>query len=165
MVSAATIASAPTDTISTPPLPLPFAPKTFLLNENAPFRALVGKIKTLHLLPKVDQDIENLNFHVKKAARRKFKSSLRFNMNETLTEEIELLRSWLSPTSGINCELPIGHLFHCTLFTESVCDNSCKGGRGFSIKLCFWWHLLWPKKVYHDKSLDEEQQQGSAEHR
>ena len=67
--------------------------KMFLLNENAPFRALVGKIKTMRLLPKVNQDVKHLVFYVKKAARRRFKSTLRFNMNKNLTEKTELLRS------------------------------------------------------------------------
>ena len=66
----------------------------FLLNKNAQFRALVNKIKTMRFLPKAEQYIDHLNFYVKKATRRKFKSSLHFEMNETLTdEEIELLRS------------------------------------------------------------------------
>ena len=122
--------------------------ETFLMNENGAFRSLIGKIKALRLMPKVKQDLEHMNFYVKKAARRKFKSSLRFDMNATLREEIEILRSWLNPDSGINWESPMGHLFHRTPFAKSVGDSSCEGGGGFSIKLKFWWHLLWPQKVY-----------------
>ena len=117
------------------------ANETFLLNENAQFRSLVNKIKSLRLLPKVEQDVEHLNFYVRKAAKRKFKSSLRFDMNETLTEEIEVLRSWLCPTSGISWEAAMAHLFHRTPTFKSLGDSSCGGGGGFSIKLRFWWHL------------------------
>ena len=46
------------------------ANETFLLNENAPFRALVNTIKSLRLFPKGKQDVEHLNFYVKKAVEK-----------------------------------------------------------------------------------------------
>ena len=69
-------------------------------------------------------------------------------MNKTLTEEIEVMWSGLCPTLGISRELPMGLFFPRTPFAKSVGDSSCEGGGGFSIKLRFWWHLLWPEKVY-----------------
>ena len=40
--------------------------ETFLMNENGAFRSLIGKIKALRLMPKVKQDLEHMNFYVKK---------------------------------------------------------------------------------------------------
>ena len=42
------------------------ANETFLLNKNAPFCALVNMIKSLRLLPKVKQDVDHLNFYIKR---------------------------------------------------------------------------------------------------
>ena len=47
----------------------------------------------------------------------------------------------------------MGCLFHRTPFSKSVGDSSCKGGVCFSIKLCFWWHLLKPQKLYCRKKV------------
>ena len=33
-------------------------------------------------------------------------------------------------------------------FASAAGDAALHGGGGFSLKLRFWWHLLWPKKVY-----------------
>lgn len=120
----------------------------FLLRENSSFKQLIRKIKDLRLLPKVTQDVEHINFYLQKSAKMKFKSNSRYPVNRTLSEEIELLRQWLNPSSGISWESPIGHSIPRTPSAVSVGDSCLFGGGGFCIGLRFWWHLVWPNKVY-----------------
>ena len=95
----------------------------------------------------MDQYVNHLFFYIKKAAKKKFVSFDRHPTNPTLTEEIDLLRLWLSPSSGIDWESQIHHILMRMAFANSVGDNCIYGGGGFSIKLTFWWHLIWPDKI------------------
>ncbi|KAL7529165.1 hypothetical protein ACHAXR_005018 [Thalassiosira sp. AJA248-18] len=127
------------------------ANEKFLLGENAQFKKLITSIKELRKLPRIEQEVNHMNFYIRKAAKQKFKSSIKYTVNKTLTEEIELLRAWLAPTSGISWAAAIGHVIKRTPFATSPApgDACCYGGGGFSLELRFWWHLVWPKKIYH----------------
>jgi hypothetical protein len=120
----------------------------FLLSEDAPYKLLIRSIRDLRVLPRVQQDIQHMNFFIKKAAKRKFKSTMKFSANFSLREEIDLLRAWLSPLSGISWSSPIAHLIKRDPYATSAGDACLYAGGGFCLKLRFWWHLRWPKQIY-----------------
>jgi hypothetical protein len=121
--------------------------ESFLLGECNTFKALIAKIKNLRRLPSEHEDVEHLNFYIRKAAKRKFRSSLRYEVNATLMDEINLLREWLHPMSGVLWESPLAHIIKRTPLAGSAGDSCCFGGGGWSLGLRFWWHLTWPLKI------------------
>ena len=120
----------------------------FLMNENAAFRHLIQRITRLGLCTKAEQDAEHINFFVKKAAKRKFKSTLNFPFVATLRQELAILTDWLHPDSGIVWQCPIAHNIPRDPWGEAAGDACLHGGGGFSFKLRFWWHQIWPSSIY-----------------
>ena len=122
--------------------------ESFLLAESPTFINLIKRIKALRRELRVEDDVKQINFYIKNAARRKFRSKFTYPINKTLAEELALLRSWLAPDSGVTWTCPIGHLIPRTPFAIAAGDACCYGGGGFSTELRFWWHLRWPKSIY-----------------
>ena len=110
---------------------------TFLKGDKS-FQNTINKIRKFCPLPAIDQDVNHLNCYIKKTAKKKLVSSDRYLKNPTLTEEINLLRHWLSPFSGINWGTQIHHLILWMDITNSASDSCVYGGGGFSIKLKFY---------------------------
>ena len=129
----------------------------FLLGEDRTFISLIKKIKALRKpsvdLPTTETNVEHMNFYLSKAAKRKFKSSEAYKSNQTLNEEIELLRSWLDPSSDIMWETPIHHIIEREPFAEAAADACLIGAGGFSLILRVWWHYTWPSWVINRTKL------------
>ena len=121
--------------------------ETFLLGECSTFKALINKIKSLRLFPTEHDDVEHLNFYIQKAAKRKFRSSLSYDTNPSLLEEIGLLTAWLQPDSGVLWQSPLALVIKRTAYAVAAGDSCCFGGGGFSLGFRFWWHLTWPQKI------------------
>lgn len=121
--------------------------ETFLLGECNTFIDLIKKIKNLRFFPSENDDVDHLNFYIRKAAKRKFRSSLQYEVNKTLMDELNILRAWLHPASGVLWQSPLAFIIKKTAYATSAGDSCCFGGGGFSLGFNFWWHLTWPKKV------------------
>ena len=64
-----------------------------------------------------------------------------------------MIRSALSPDSGISWTTPIAHMIP-RAHSFSTCGDDCLfGGGGFSVELKFWWHLEWPQKIQKNTKL------------
>ena len=110
----------------------------FLMDEDKSFEALIKKIKALRIFPKVEQEVEHINFFIKKSARRKFKSTHNYKVVKTLAAELDLLCSWIKPDSGVHWEAPISHIIKRVTPRRSLSDSCFYGGGCFSLDLIFW---------------------------
>ena len=73
-----------------------------LCANNASFRQMMKKMKSLHALTvQTKLDVDHLNFYVKKTAQKTLKYNETYFIVHTLRAELELLRNWLQPDSGI----------------------------------------------------------------
>jgi hypothetical protein len=116
-----------------------------LLNSDESFASIIKKIKSYR--EKEEEDTKYINFFLSKAAKKKMKSPQSYEAVKSLVDEIELLRSWLAPNSGIEWKSPIHHLIKRTPFATAAGDSCLYGGGGFSTGLNIWWHLTWPDWV------------------
>jgi hypothetical protein len=83
----------------------------YLMGNSAPFRQMMKKMKGLRAITvKTKLDVDYLNFYVKKSAQKTFKCDETYFIVRTLRAELELLRDWLQPDSGIIWETPLGHI-------------------------------------------------------
>ena len=120
----------------------------FLLDENGSFQRMIKQIKALRRTPTTAQDVGHLNFFLSKAAKKKFKCSRVYPIPATLRRELNLLRAWLADDSGIVWEIPLALIIKRMPSAKSWGDACLYGGGGFSLKLRFWWHLDWPRKIH-----------------
>jgi hypothetical protein len=121
---------------------------------NASFRQMMKQMKGLRALTvQTKLDVDYLNFYVKKTAQKTFKCNETYFIVRTLRAELELLRCWLQPDSGIFWETPIGHIIKRMPYAIALGDACLYGGGGFCIKLKFWWHISWPDKIIKKTKL------------
>ena len=126
----------------------------YLMGNSAPFRQMMKKMKGLRAITvKTKLDVDYLNFYVKKSAQKTFKCDETYFIVRTLRAELELLRDWLQPDSGIIWETPLGHIIKRIPYAIALGDACLYGGGGFCIKLQFWWHLSWPDKIIKKTKL------------
>ena len=88
-----------------------------------------------------------IRFALKKAARAVHHSKLRFNIVETMRQEIEFFRQRLGPDSDVNWHAPIAHLIKRMPLGKFYGDVCLDGAGGYSIELRVWWHLAFPDEV------------------
>jgi hypothetical protein len=84
---------------------------------------------------------------MKRAAKMVSKHGHLYLVNSTMREELNFILNTLSPDSGIKSKTPIAHLIPRMPTASIVGDRSLVACGGYSITLCFWWHLLFSKEV------------------
>jgi len=93
------------------------------------------------------EQVRHVNFAMKTAARLVHHAKFEYNINRTMRQEIDFFRSKLLPKSNIVWETPISHIIPRMPTFTSFGDSCLKGSGGYSISLCFWWHIPFPDAV------------------
>ena len=100
-----------------------------------------------------EQEIREINFAIKQMAQKQHKCAQQFFISKTLWAKIVMIRSSLSPDSGISWTTPIAHMIPRT-HSFSACVDACFFGGGLiSVDLKFWLHLEWPQQIQHHTKL------------
>ena len=88
-----------------------------------------------------------VRFAIKQAARSVHHSRRKYDIVPTMRAEIEFFRRMLQPNTGLSWETPIAHLIKRVPSATAFGDACLDGAGGYSIDLCFWWHLEFPQEI------------------
>ena len=86
---------------------------------------------------------------MKKAARMVHHSKEEYNIVPSMREEVDFFAKYLKPGSGVTWESPIAFLIKKMPFALNFGDSCLDAAGGFSIKLRFWWHIVFPPEILH----------------
>ena len=111
------------------------------------FRDLVKQIKTKNFSCKPSDQQHHIKFAMKKAAKIINKNSHLYLVNPTMQDELNFISHAQLPNSGIKFETAIVLLIPRMPTATITGNSSLVACSGYSIKLKFWWHLTFPKKV------------------
>ncbi len=70
-----------------------------------------------------------------------------FNINKMMCQEIDFFCEKLLPDSDIKWETPIAQIIPRMPMFTSFGDSCLEGAGGYSILLCYWWHIPFPKEI------------------
>ena len=98
-------------------------------------------------MPTNDEDVREINFAMKQAARAKHHSRRRYWLPVSLKEEIIFLRKILQDDT-VQLSTPIGHMVPRDHSFETAGDSCKMYGGGWSTDLSYIWHLKYPDEVY-----------------
>ena len=88
--------------------------------------------------------VKQINFAMKTAARLVHHAKFEYNINKTIHQEIEFFCAKLLPKSNIVGENPIAHIIPWMPTFTSFGNNCLEGAGGYSLSLGFWWHIPFP---------------------
>jgi hypothetical protein len=84
------------------------------------------------------------------AAQRVHRCNKRYYINETMREELEIIRSFIDPVCEVALETPIGHMVLRDPIGDGFSDSCLYGygAGGYCVRLKIWWHLIWPPEIF-----------------
>jgi hypothetical protein len=121
--------------------------KRLLLESSHEFCAIVEALQTGAFLIPCKDLAWHMLFSMKWAAKLMHHALYKYNIKKMMHKELEFFCDKLKPDLGILWETPIPHLIPYTPFPTTIGNSSLDCVGGFSIALCFWWHLSFPDKV------------------
>lgn len=95
-------------------------------------------------------DLSDANFAMGTAAQRVHRCNKRYYINETMREELEIIRSFIDPVCEVALETPIGHMVLRDPIGDGFSDSCLYGygAGGYCVRLKIWWHLIWPPEIF-----------------
>jgi hypothetical protein len=115
----------------------------YLASTSRRFRQM---LKTIKMEARNEDDQREINYAVRKVAKMKHGAKQLYRMNDTLLEEIKIIRDILRDAS-IRLETPIAHIVPRDAWFRAAADACKRAGGGWSTSLRFWWHLEFSAEV------------------
>jgi len=111
------------------------------------FRDIVACIQKKQFTISTKNEIKEINFAIKSAAKMVNHAKTLFPINESMREELDFIRQALDDDSDIKFETPIAFLIPRTPTALAFGNSSLLACGGYSIELKFWWHLRFPEEI------------------
>lgn len=116
---------------------------SYLINTNKHFREELKKAKMTAC--GIEEEME-ISFAQGNTARKIHNLKRKHHLNQTMIEEISIIRDALSSKSILKAQ-PIAHAIPNR--QDAICygDSSLNAAGGWSTDMGFWWYVSWPQKV------------------
>jgi hypothetical protein len=121
--------------------------KCLLMGSTHEFQRVVHYLRTgtFHC-PAKDKDC-HISYAFKRTAKMVHLAKKEINISKAMRQQIDFFHKKLCLDSGILWETPNVHFIPRMPTFTSFGDSCLEGAGGYSISLCFWWHLSFPEEI------------------
>jgi hypothetical protein len=119
----------------------------FLNNSSTEFCEIIKQIYSNNYQGKASDHQQHVRYAMKQAAKMTNSHKHQYHISAMMREELDFLSQALSPESSIVFETPIAHVIPRVPSAQIIGDSLLTGCGGYSIRLKFWWHLIFPDEI------------------